>query len=99
LHQNTPVFYALKVITSLDDNHYSVVKGDWHYINYDGMEEELYNLVEDPEEWTNLALKAAHESVKRRLKEMIPKERHELVPTDPIRWADVLSGKIQFCKE
>lgn len=84
------------VITSLGDNNFSIVKGKWHYINYNDTEEELYNLTEDPEEWYNLAGDVSYNIIKKQLKEIIPKERHELVRTDPIRWEDVLSGKIKF---
>ncbi|MCK4817998.1 sulfatase-like hydrolase/transferase, partial [bacterium] len=84
------------VITSLGDNHYSIIKDHWHYINYDGEEEELYNLKEDPEEWYNLAVKASHGNIKKQLKKIIPQDRHEFVRTAPIRWEDVLNGKIKF---
>ena len=84
------------VITALGDNHYSIIKDHWHYINYDGTEEELYNLKEDPEEWHNLAADASHENIKQQLKKIIPQDRHEFVKTAPIRWEDVLNGKIKF---
>jgi len=84
------------VITSLGDIHYSIIKDHWHYINYNGTEEELYNLKEDPEEWHNLAADASHENIKQQLKKIIPQNRHEFVKTAPIKWADVLSGKIKF---
>jgi arylsulfatase A-like enzyme len=84
------------VVSSLGENHYSVIKDEWHYINYNGEEEELYNLNEDPEEWYNLADDNGLQSLKKKLKEYIPKERHEFVKTDPIRWEDVLSGKVKF---
>ena len=84
------------VITSLDDNHYSVILDQWHYINYDGKDEELYNLKEDPNEWYNRADDASLKNVKQKLKDLIPKDRHEYVKTDPIRWEDVLNGKIKF---
>lgn len=84
------------VITSLGDNHYSVIQDQWHYINYDNTEEELYNLAEDPHEWHNIADVASFASIKRQLKGLIPRNRHEHVPTDPIRWEDVLTGKVKF---
>ena len=56
----------------------------------------MYNLKEDPEEWHNLAAEASYQKMQLQLKEMIPRERHELVRTAPIRWEDVLSGKIKF---
>jgi len=87
------------VISCLGNNHYSIMKSEWHYINYDGEQEELYNLNEDPEEWYNLAGKDAYSELKLQLKEFIPKDRRPHVKTDPIRWADVLSGKTKFYKE
>jgi arylsulfatase A-like enzyme len=99
LLRNPSADWDYPVITSLDDNHYSIRKGNWHYINYDGTDEELYNLTDDPEEWQNLASDTSYEDVKKELESFIPTERHELVQTEPIRWADVLSGKIEFYKE
>lgn len=76
--------------------HFSVRKGDWHYILYDGKEEELYDLKNDPEEWENSAGKAEYASTIQELKAHIPQERAALVKTKPIRWAEVLSGETQF---
>lgn len=87
------------VITTLGEHHYSVRSGDWHYINYEGKEEELHHLEEDPEEWSNLAADASHEPIEQQLEALIPTQRHECVPTDAIRWADVLSGKVKFYRE
>lgn len=84
------------VISSLGDNHYSVIQDQWHYINYDGESEELYHLEKDPNEWQNIAGDPSLQDVKAQLKALIPQERHEYVKTAPIRWEDVLSGKIKF---
>lgn len=86
------------VITSLGANHYSVRYKDWHYINYNGVEEELYKQTDDPEEWTNLANDPAYQETMLELEAMIPENRHELVKTDHVRWADVLSGKTKMYK-
>ena len=101
-HSLTPLLkdpiakWDFPVITTLGDKHFSVVYDHWHYINYNRQEEELYNLEKDPEEWYNLSNDRSLDSIKQHLKEMIPREKHELVKTDPIRWADVLSGKTKF---
>ncbi|HUS87072.1 MAG TPA: sulfatase [Bacteroidales bacterium] len=84
------------IISTLGHNHYSVRKEEWHYIIYDNKEEELYNLKTDPEEWYNLAGRPESKEVVEDLKEYLPKEPHELVPTRSIRWKDVLSGKVKF---
>ena len=57
------------VITSLGANHYSVGYHDWHYINYNGQEEELYQQTDDPQEWTNLAVDPAYNEMKMKLRQ------------------------------
>ena len=84
------------VITTLGDKHFSIRKDQWHYIIYDGKETELYNVKEDPEEWTNLSGLSEYEELENKLNKFVPTERKELVKTDPLRWADVLSGKTKF---
>jgi arylsulfatase A-like enzyme len=96
LLKNPSISWGYPVITSLGDKHYSVIKDEWHYINYDGRQEELYNLKEDPEEWYNLADSESYSGLKLQLKELIPENRKPLVNTDPIRWQDVLNGKTKF---
>lgn len=96
LLHNPSAEWNYPVVTTLGDNHYSIIKDQWHYINYNGVEEELYNMEQDPEEWHNLAGDTSFRAIKQQLETLIPQERHEFVPTDPIRWADVLNGKIKF---
>ncbi|MDF1852445.1 MAG: sulfatase [Verrucomicrobiales bacterium] len=56
---------------------YSLRTKDWRYIRYENEKEELYHTAEDPHEWTNLALDAAHSeklvSFRRQLLDIIPK--------------------------
>ena len=96
LLEDPSIEWDFPVITSLGDNHYSVRKDQWHYINYDDKEEELYNLSEDPEEWQNLAGESSYDDTKQKLKKLIPQNRHKFVRTDRILWKDVLSGKTKF---
>ncbi len=101
-HSSIPILedpgsaWTYPVITSLTDRHYSVRDRQWHYINYNGVEEELYNLEADPEEWYNLANQAAHGQIKAELKTQIPSDRKILVKTAPIRWEDVLNGSVKW---
>ena len=76
--------------------HFSIRKDDWHYIVYGDGTAELYNLAKDPEEWQNLASDPQYASQIEALRKHIPKERKEFKKTDPIRWADVLSGKTKM---
>jgi arylsulfatase A-like enzyme len=87
------------VVTMLEDNHFSIRKDMWHYILYDGKEEELYHLANDPKEWENLANRPEYKSIREELRHHIPKQRKNIVKTKPIRWADVLSGKTKFYTE
>ncbi len=98
LLQNPEKEWPYPVITSLTDKHYSVRIDQWHYINYNGDEEELYDQDTDPEEWYNLADYKDFEDKKSEMKALIPTVRHELIKTDPIRWEDVLSGKTDLYK-
>lgn len=84
------------VVTMLGNNHFSIRKDEWHYIIYDGSEAELYNLKDDPEEWSNLIGMPGYLDIIKELRQYIPTERKELVKTKPIRWADVLSGETKF---
>ena len=71
-------------------------KHHWHYILYDGKEEELYHMKHDPEEWTNLANDTQYNAVKQELKAMIPKHRHPKVPTGQVNWDEVIKGKLPY---
>jgi arylsulfatase A-like enzyme len=52
-------------------NH-AVRTAEWRYIQYENGEEELYDEVNDPFEWTNLAADGRHGHVKRELATFLP---------------------------
>ncbi len=52
-------------------NH-TVRTADWRYIRYANGDEELYDEVNDPNEWTNLALKPEHAARKAELAKLLP---------------------------
>ncbi|MHC4996980.1 MAG: sulfatase [Planctomycetota bacterium] len=84
------------IVTMEGWEHFSIRKGDWHYIRYGDGTAELYNLAEDPEEWRNLAGDARYTKEIEALRRHIPQERKPYRKTKPIRWADVLSGETKF---
>jgi hypothetical protein len=43
------------ILTSFDVGNFSVTGAHWRYLRYADGSEELYNSVNDPHEWTNLA--------------------------------------------
>jgi len=67
------------VTTYLQDNH-AVVTEKWRYIRYGDGEEELYDRINDPNEWKNLASDPQHTQLKRRLVQWMPKTSVAPVP-------------------
>lgn len=53
---------------------YAARSDRWRYIRYADGSEELYDHANDPNEWTNLAGRPEHDSVKRSLAQWFPKE-------------------------
>jgi arylsulfatase A-like enzyme len=99
LLKNPEAEWNYPVVSSLDDDKYSVMYNGWHLIQYAGVQNELYDLASDPNEWTNLA---GTEDQQDRIAEMaafIPSERKPFVKTASLRWEDVLSGKVSFEKK
>jgi len=93
--------WTYPVVSSMDDNKFSVISESWHMIQYeseDGQanQYELYDLASDPNEWTNLATDAQYASKIEELATFIPTERKPMVKTEPFRWGEVLSGKVTF---
>lgn len=60
------------VVASVGRGSHSVFTKQWRYIHYFDGSEELYNLREDPEEWTNLAGNPEYKELKQNLAVHIP---------------------------
>ena len=58
----------------MNPGEFAVINCDWRYIRYGDDGEELYDLQADPNEWTNLASRPAHDAVKARLQRLAPEE-------------------------
>jgi len=56
-----------------DRGDYAVINSNWRYIRYDEGTEELYNVREDPHEWTNLADDRKYEPIKQTMKQSAPR--------------------------
>jgi arylsulfatase A-like enzyme len=54
-----------------DAHHYSIRTSKWRYTLYSNGDEELYNILNDPYEWTNLEHSYEHAEEKGRLKSML----------------------------
>ena len=59
------------VVTLFDRGNVSLRSGQWRFIRYADGSEELYDLLKDPHEWTNLAGSPGHARIKSRLNERL----------------------------
>ncbi len=60
-------------VTTLGRGNHTVRTERWRYIRYHDGTEELYDLDNDPHEWTNVATDRAYDSIKQRLAQWLPK--------------------------
>jgi arylsulfatase A-like enzyme len=68
-------------ITSYDFDEFAISTEDWRYIRYIDGSEELYDLLNDKEEWQNLANNPGHDSIKKDLAGYIPADPAPLKKT------------------
>ncbi|MCU0369115.1 MAG: hypothetical protein MUF39_09825 [Cyclobacteriaceae bacterium] len=80
-----PTLKWTPAITTMDKGNHSVITEKWHYINREknGVEE-LYDLENDPMEWTNLANKKTNEleALKKELRLYMPVNNADAVAND-----------------
>ena len=69
-------------VTTHGKDKHAVRLRNWRYIQYDDGSEELYNLKEDPEEWTNLAADPEYESIISELKTHLPEVNVDPIPVN-----------------
>lgn len=81
------------VVTTFQREHFSIGDDRWRYIRYGDGTEELYDHRADPNEWTNLAGKAEHASVKSRLAAFLPKSPKPEAPSPKADKANKGSGE------
>lgn len=85
------------ITTHNHDNH-GIRSRDWRYIRYADGSEELYNMVEDPNEWTNLASRPEHSQIVAEHRQWIPKVNLKPVPgsRDRILLYDASTGRTNW---
>jgi choline-sulfatase len=59
-------------VTTHNPGNHAVRTEKWRYIRYADGSEELYDVVKDPHEWTNLAADSAHAATKKELGKWLP---------------------------
>ena len=60
---------------------FGISYGDWRYLWYhDNGGEELYNIIDDPHEWYNLAGDPDYEEILKKMRAYVPADPHPVVP-------------------
>jgi arylsulfatase A-like enzyme len=72
-------------ITTHGRGNHAIRDDQWRYIRYADGSEELYNLKEDRNEWTNLANDPANITIKEKLSKFLPTHEASSAPRDPNR--------------
>jgi arylsulfatase A-like enzyme len=72
-------------ITSHNQGNHGVRSDRWRYIRYADGTEELYDMVADPREWTNLAARPEHAAVLAEHRRWLPKIDRPLAPRSAAR--------------
>lgn len=74
LLQNPDTPWPHAAVTQLSvPEEYAISTREWRYIHYRNGDEELYDIVNDPREWTNLAAKTGHTAKLAELRALAPK--------------------------
>jgi arylsulfatase A-like enzyme len=80
------------ITTHNHDNH-GIRTEDWRYISYADDSEELYDMRNDPHEWTNLAADAKHAATKADLRRWLPAKSVPPAPGSQSRILTYSNGK------
>jgi hypothetical protein len=72
LLRNPAAATGRKVVSTIDQVHFSVRDERWRYVRYADGGEELYDLQTDPNEWRNLAGEPTHTATKARMAAALP---------------------------
>ena len=72
-------------ITTHNQGNHGIRTEQWRYIRYADGSEELYDILRDPNEWTNLAIDPMHAATKVELAKWLPKKDVPLAPNSSSR--------------
>ncbi len=81
------------ITTHNHDNH-SVVTDQWRFIRYADGSEELYDIVNDPNEWANVAKKGENAEVRATLTNFLPKTNLKPAPGSASRILTYIDGDL-----
>jgi len=86
----------LVAITTHGPGNHSARSEQWRYIRYADGSEELYDMANDPHEWTNLAAVARYADLKRTLAASLPKNSAPPAPGSKSRLVEVKDGTVHW---
>ncbi|MFP4342249.1 MAG: sulfatase [Cyclobacteriaceae bacterium] len=85
-------------ICSFGPGNHAIITEQWRYIQYANGTEELYNHIEDPNEWNNLASLKSYEPIKEKLRTYIPDKIAEPAVGSSTRLLEYKDGKVYWEK-
>lgn len=74
--------WEIPSVTTHGKDRHAIRLRNWRYIRYDDGSEELYNLENDPHEWTNLIKDPEFETIKTELIKYLPEVNAKSIPRD-----------------
>lgn len=80
-------------ITTHGPNNHGIRTEQWRYIRYADDSQELYDMIADPEEWTNIAADPRHAETIRELARWLPKVNTPPIPGSKLRLIQLQDGK------
>jgi choline-sulfatase len=83
-------------ITSHGPNNHGIRSEDWRYIRYADGSEELYDMKNDPNEWTNLAADPRHAAMKKELAKWLPQVNTPPVAGSVARLIEIRDGTVYW---
>lgn len=83
-------------ICSHGPGNHAVITEQWRYIRYADGSTELYNIIEDPNEWHNLAAQDGYTPVMETLSRHIPKTIAPPAPNNKVRLIEIIDGNVYW---
>ncbi len=83
-------------ITTHGPGNHGIRTEDWRYIRYADGSEELYDMKNDPNEWTNLASETQWEKKKKELARWLPKSNRRALPGSRSRLIELREGTVYW---
>ena len=81
-------------ICSHGPGNHAIINEQWRYIHYADGSEELYNIVNDPDEWTNLAQIEGYEPIVEKMRASLTEKIVPPAEGSQVRLIELIDGKV-----